>query len=324
MSSFNNRESSLIFRMTAVSVVAAVVVIAGCATLSPRAAFISSSDSCSKLREPFVEVREKQRNQIVKWTAIGATAGVAAAFASGDTDKKKIILGAIGGGLVGAVTGYYKNLNNRASQTVELRNTIFTDAEADANGGDELVAGVSRLNACRMKSLDEIAVEVQSGAIGKGEARSRLALVKQRTQDDNKLIDSVSRGLAKRSSIYVSALQLSGAEDADKYIAEAEAYNPIVQKPKYAISRLGASQSAEVTFSESPLDESERRQILPPKVQVLRDRPAPAPITIKKRPKAGENSIAATAKGVSELDAMVVAHLESVDEAIGNIEAVLL
>ena len=309
------------------------IALTGCSNVAqivqdPRAAFMSASDPCSSSREPFVEVREKQRNQIVKWTAVGAWAGAAAAIVRKDTDAKKVLGGAVAGGLIGAVSGYYYNLNKRATQTEQLRKTVFADAEIDAVGGDKLVAGVSRLNACRMKSLDEIVAGVQSGQLSKSEARSRLDFVKRLTQGDNKLIESVSEGLAKRSSIYVSALQLSGADDAEKYIEDAKAYEPIVQKPMYAISRAGSSQSATVTFSESPLSESEARKkaasAVPTIVQEVVDRPPPTPIAIKKRSKRNENSVTATAKGAAELDAMVVAHVESVDEAIHNIEAVLL
>ena len=311
---------------------AAAITIGGCAQVAqvvedPRLAFISASDPCAPSREPFVAIREEQRKQIAKWTALGALAGATAVVLSTDVNRDKLILGTLGGALAGAVTGYYRNLNKRGSETADLRSAIFTDAKSDASGGDELVTGVSNLNACRMKSLDDIAIQLQSGLITKEEARTNLALVKSQTQKDNKLIESVSEGLAKRSSIYVTALRLSGADDAEKYIAEAEAYEPIVQKPQYTISR-GASQSGTVTFSEAPLVESKDQksvsQVTQSEVEDFSDRPAPAPITITKRPKVDDNSVTDLAKGSAELDAMVVAHIESVDEAIENIEAVLL
>lgn len=312
---------------------ASAVVISGCANVAEvlqdsRAVFLSGSDPCSASREPFVEVRERQREQIFKWTAAGAFAGAVAVIKSGDADRNKLILGTLAGGLAGAVTGYYYNLNKRAATTKDLRRTIFTDAESDAKGGDKLVATVSRLNACRLKSLDDIVAAVQSGELGKDEARSRLAAVKKQTENDNKLIASVSKGLTKRSSVYVSALQLSGDDNVDRFIEEAEAYKPIVQKPRYAISRAPSSQTATVTFSEAPLIESQDRTrakpAVPSSIETAVVRPLPSPITLRKRAISNENSVTATAMGAIELDAMVIAHVESVDEAIDNIEAVLL
>lgn len=313
--------------------IALVLAITGCANVQqvlqdPRAAYISGADPCAKSREPFVEVREEQRDQILKWSVAGAFAGAIAVIESGNSDRNKVILGTLAGGLAGAVTGYYYNLNKRSKKTQDLRNAVFTDAASDAKGGDELVAAVSRLNACRLKSLDDIVAAVQAEQLSKDEAKSRLAVVKRRTGKDNELIASVSEGLTERSSVYVSALQLSGADNADRFIKEAKAYRPIVQKPKYAISRVPTSQTATVTFSEAPLVESadgtRTTPAAPPSIETAIVRPLSAPVTIKKRARSNENSVTAAAKGAVELDAMVAAHVESVDEAIDSIEAVLL
>lgn len=291
--------STISLQMLRVGIVAAGLTISGCSTVSqivqdPRSAYILASDPCSSFREPFVQIREKQRRQIVNWAATGAFAAATAVILGKDTSTKNIALSFVGGALVGAVTGYYYNLTKRESQTNELRSTIFTDAKLDAGESDELVAGVSSLNGCRMKSINEIATGLQAGTLSQEDARESLSLIKRYSQLDNKLVGSVSEGLTKRSTIYVSALQLSGADDADKYITQAEAYQPIVRKPKYTVSRKASSQ------------------------------PEPKPITIKKRSKSNENSVIATAKGAAELDAMVIAHVQSVDDAIEDIESVLL
>ncbi|NKN31694.1 YMGG-like glycine zipper-containing protein [Marichromatium bheemlicum] len=253
---------------------------------------VSTPDPCATLREPFVEVREVQRREIAKWAAIGASAGAAGGAAIDRNNRLRgLLIGALTGALAGATIGYYTDLQERAEGTSALRRAVFTDARGDRQRSDRLVGAVAKLNQCRMRSLKSIATAVRKGQISKDEARARLAAVKRATREDNQLIDSVSAGLTKRTNIYVNALQRSGAEDADAYIARAEAYRPVVRKPQFAVSRPTAQVSS---------------------------------ISLTRRDRRGENSVEGVAKNAAELEALQLAHREAVDDGIEDINALLL
>ena len=284
-------------RVTVPFLISFSIVLSGCATTGnvledSRERYITSvaNDPCSKLRVPFVEVREAQRQQIAKWAAIGATAGAAGGAAIDHKNRLRgALIGLVTGAVAGATIGYYKDLEQRSAGTAALRNAVFTDAKKDVASSDRLVRAVSELNRCRIKQLKDIAAGIQTGKISKDEAKVRIQAVKDATNEDNMLIKSVSTGLIERSEIYVNALKQSGATDADAYIASAKSYKPIVNKPKYAVARGNIQ-----------------------------------PISVGQRNKKVETSVESSYKNAVELDAMQTAHAESVDEAIKDIDALLL
>jgi len=273
------------------------LILVGCA--QPRQHYIlaaSAADTCTPLREPFVAVIERQQEQLREWAAIGAAAGggigaaVGARRGLGET-LVGLVIGAVAGAMAGASAGYLANLRERSGETAALRNAVFTDAREDAQTGDRLVEGVIRLNDCRMTALAAIAREVRSGTLTREEARARLADTRSFVELDNELITKTSSGLRERTGIYVNALAESGADDPEAYIRTAETYRPRVTT---AEPRLAA------------------------------DRPSAAPIGLARRNRSGETPVEAAVKSSVELDALQAAHLQTVDNGIDDIEALLI
>lgn len=195
------------------------------------------------------------------------------------------------GAVAGASAGYLANLRERSGETAALRNAVFADAREDSRTGDRLVDGVIRLNDCRMTALTTIARDVRSGTLTREAALARLADTRSFVNLDNELIAKTSRGLRERTGIYVNALAESGAEDPESYIRTAEAYRPRVTT---AEPRLAAA------------------------------RPSAAPIGLTRRNRSGESPVGAAAKSSIELDALQAAHLQTVDNGIDDIEALLM
>lgn len=210
----------------------------------------AANDPCAELREPFVQVVEKQREEIARRAEIGATAGaliggtVAASRRNRNlgTILAGTLIGAAAGAVAVAAIGCYVDLGKRAGTTGRLRNTVFDDARADARAGDQLVHGVARLNECRLRSLTEVAALVQPSPDNRELARARLAEIRRFAGLDTALIARVSQGLKERSAIHGSPLERSGAEDPEAYIAKAEAYRPRVRDTR---TRCAARPGAE-------------------------------------------------------------------------------
>lgn len=230
-------------RATAVVSIAALVLV-GCA--SPRATYITANDPCSPIREPFVQIKERQQEQIGEWAkagaAAGAVAGGAIGAAAGNRGLAGILVGALGGaivgGIAGATMGYYANKQERGLQTVALRNAVFEDAAADVRTNDRLVVAVADLNACRLQAVQQVATDFQAGLVSRDQAQERLNVIKAAAAADNELIDSILEGLERRGDIYVDAVKKSGAQDADSYLKSVETYRPTVETPVYTVGRV--------------------------------------------------------------------------------------
>lgn len=241
--------SSLSFKGISAMVMVAVGVTA-CA--DPRATYISAQDPCSTYREPFVQIKEAQQQQIQEWAAIGAAVGGAGGLAVGATVARKQgsnalvgalvggVIGAVAGALAGAALGYYDDLQKRKSSTASLRNAVYSDARNDARTGDRLLDAVEDLNTCRLQAIEQIAADIQRG-MDKEQARGRLSQIKAASDADNTLISSVTEGLEDRNKIYVNALAKSGAENADAYIASVDEYQPRVQPAVFTVARAGGT-----------------------------------------------------------------------------------
>lgn len=221
------------------------------ACVSPRAQYISADDPCSTIREPFVQIKERQQEQIATWAAAGAAAGIAAGAAIGaaSSNKKKgrgALIGALVGGLAGAfagaLAGYYANLQDRANSTSGLRNAVFNDAQADFRSADTLVNAVTDLNECRLRSVQNVGADYQQGTLSKEAAKTLLDQIRAATDADNELIASVVNGLERRNEIYVGALAKSGANDSEGYLSRVEDYQPTVNKAEYTIARSGRTE----------------------------------------------------------------------------------
>lgn len=232
------------------AMVVVAVAITGC--VNPRATYISAQDPCSQFREAFVQIKEAQQQQIKEWAAtgggIGAAGGVVAGAAVARKNNGNVLVGALVGGLIGvaagalagAALGYYNDLQKRKSSTSALRNAVFSDANSDARTGDRLLNAVVDLNTCRLKSIEQVAADIQRGAL-REEARARLAQIEAASDADNTLITSVTEGLDDRNKIYVNALAKSGAENPDAYIASVNTYEPVVQPAVFTVARAGGS-----------------------------------------------------------------------------------
>lgn len=301
-----SRNIALVRQIALAGITASAVFTSGCATVGdpiggfkqvvqdPQKYYITNAvgDPCARLRQPFVDVRKEQRQTVAKWAALGTAAGVAAGAAIDSRNRLRgALIGAVVGLASGATAGYYADLQKRAKTTESLRETVFSDAKGDVRSSDDLIQAVTRLNRCRLTSIQAVAADVQDKKISKEEAEKRLAEIKRATAEDNQLIASAAQGLEKRTNFYVNALKQSGAENPQAYIAEAAAYKPVVIKPKYTVRRAGAK---------------------------------PQGVTIKQRSRRGETTVTSVAKNSSELAAIQVAHQEVVDEAASDVQAMLL
>jgi len=236
-------------------------------------------------------VRVDQRRTVAKWAALGAAAGTAGGAALDKKNRARgALIGLFSGIIVGAAAGYYADLQERTSSTQALRNTVFSDAKRDVRSSDKLVQAVTRLNRCRVTAIQAVASDVRGKKITKEDARKRLADIQRSTIIDDQLIGSVAQGLTQRTNTYVTALRKSGADNPDAYITKAASYKPVVVKPRYTVSR-----------SKNPRG-----------------------VTVKTRNRRSENTVTSAAKNGSELKALQVAHQETIEENIKDVETMLL
>jgi len=224
------------------------------ACASPREKYIVASDSCSNIREPFVQILERQQAQVSKWAAAGAAAGAATGVAAGLAADQSLggaliglLGGAIMGGAAGAAMGYYANLEERGLQTSALRNAVYTDAGRDVRSSDRFVESVQKLNECRLLAVQQVAADIRSGAIDTATARIRLDRIKANVASDNELIDSALEGLDKRSAIYVDAMARAGVQNTEAFLASTKSYEPTVRAASYTVGRAPTAERVNTT-----------------------------------------------------------------------------
>lgn len=220
------------------------------ACANPRAQYISAQDECSQFREPFVQIKERQQQQIQEWATAGGAVGAAGGAVAGAVIARNrgqnaiagaligALAGAAAGALAGAALGYYNNLQERKSTTASLRNAVYSDAKSDARTGDRLLDAVVDLNTCRLQSIERVAADVQRGA-PKEDARNQLAQIRAASDADNELINSVTSGIQERNKIYVNALSKSGADNADTFVASINTYEPEIEPAEFTVARAG-------------------------------------------------------------------------------------
>lgn len=217
-----------------VAVTVSALLISSCA--APRKEYITSTDSCSYIREPFVQIKEAQQKQVSDWAKGGAAAGAAAGLAAGIGTRQSLlgtllttVGGAMIGGFAGAAVGYQRNLESRGLQTQGLRNAVFDDAEKDANKGDDLVRAVARLNRCRLTAIQKVGEDFKAGRITRPQAEAQLTGIKANAEKDNEIISAVLEGLEERKKIYVNAVGKSGVSNSSSYLDSVKNYKPVIK-----------------------------------------------------------------------------------------------
>jgi hypothetical protein len=247
------------------------------ACASPRDKYIVATDSCSSIREPYVQILERQQEQVAEWAAAGALTGAGAGAAIGaaaDGSLAGVLIGLVGGAVAGAAAGaamgYYANLEERGLQTGALRNAIMQDATQDVRTTDRLLVALQQLNACRLQAVQRVADDIQAGRIDKAEARARLNQIKANVASDNELVAEALDGLQERTGIYVDAMSRSGAENTDAYLASIEPYRPQIQAASYTVGRAptAVTLNAQATVRAAPSTASKAMTSLRPGTRV--------------------------------------------------------
>ncbi|MDF2235870.1 hypothetical protein P2H44_25235 [Albimonas sp. CAU 1670] len=295
-------------RLLGFAMVSTVVLASACAGGGPLGAvgiafsdpseYMLDPNECTQYRQPFVNVRLKQREEIRDWAATGAAAGALAGAAAGgaigraaNNTAAGVLIGLVGGvvagAFAGATIGYYQDLEDRAGSTDGLRRVIDGDARADAEQGDLLSNALTELNACRLRAIEDVKTGIRAGKIGGESARAQLRAILEQTRTDDNLIASVTEGLQERADIYVSAARRSGADDVDAFVARAEAYEPVVQRPSYTARTVRG-------------------------------------VTVQSRRTSGETGTEAVLKTNAELSAMQKAHVASAEESVAAAELLII
>jgi outer membrane lipoprotein SlyB len=286
--SYHTTRASLLRRSALATLLTASVILQGCAQVSqvtqnPRATYIAASDQCSPFREPFVQIREQQREQIARWAALGAVAGAGAGTVIGAANRDKLSTGqrlalvigsTLAGAALGAIAGYYSDLQKRSGQTQGFQQAIYNDADAAASSTDRLTRAVADLNRCRLDSADQIAARyIGQGTAGREAALRELAQVRASIAADNELINSTLDGIGNTKDVYVGALKRDPVADGDRVLATTQTYRPRIVPASFTAAPVAVLQQQD--FEPPAVDIGSFAPFEPEPVAVAPFAPAP-------------------------------------------------
>jgi hypothetical protein len=198
------------FKITALA--ASIVIVTGCATPLSREDRIGPDDGSDGCRQ-YVVALDSTGNffaeDMLKGAVAGAVAGGLVAALTGGSSQD-IAKGALIGGALGAIGGYYKSRMEQGRDQAVL--AINNDLAREGDELDKADTAANALVACRLDQRDRIRADYASRRISRDEARRRWSQLQQQVARDNTVMQMVAENIGKRQEEYQYANEQIAAE----------------------------------------------------------------------------------------------------------------
>jgi hypothetical protein len=118
---------------------------------------------------------------------------------------QQFLAGALGGALTSVVANYLSQARSGASNPDEVSNRVRADIAQDNDRIVQAQAALDELNACREREARAIGDAYRAQRISLEEARSRMAVVRERRDADLQVANRIAENLGRRGELFVGA-----------------------------------------------------------------------------------------------------------------------
>jgi outer membrane lipoprotein SlyB len=199
----------------AVAALTAAVLLAGCVTT--RETRIGSDDGSDPCRPQLVALDSTGNffaEDILRGAAIGAVGGAAlgalvsaAAGGRGSNIATGAAIGAVGGAVVGGTSAYLSARQQQATDQASLNRAIAGDLAAENAQLDRTQLAFDQLMDCRFGTAQRIRADLRGGRLTREQAEVQMAELRQRTQRDIQLAQTINGQISRRGGEFDTAIE---------------------------------------------------------------------------------------------------------------------
>ena len=191
-------------RFARVLMAVGLVAVQGCSTVSSRLGADDGTDACRPYLVALDSTGDYFAQDIVAGAAVGAvTGGLIGGLAGGNL--RSAALGAVAGGAAGALGGYFRARQQQAQDQSVLYRTMTGDIQRDNEYIDRTQLAFNNLVDCRTNQARAIRADFRSGRIARPQAEAAMAVVRQRSDVDLRIAQTISGKIDSRSADFAFA-----------------------------------------------------------------------------------------------------------------------
>lgn len=200
------RSIAFLKRPLVASLVLGLAVAPGLGACTPDASApggqIASNDACSSQRGQLTSIGDYfTQAMVVGAVSGGALGALTGALVSGG-DLESTLAGAAVGGVAGAAAGYYSAKAEANSNPAQLVGGVYKDLYSENQQIDRTTTAFRAVRACRTAEADRIRADYRAGRLTADEARAQLADVKKKFEWEIKYAEEVGGKMNERGEQY--------------------------------------------------------------------------------------------------------------------------
>jgi uncharacterized protein YcfJ len=180
------------------------LVLSGCSTQSQRIGADDGSDVCHQQRVALDSTGDFFTEDIVKGAAVGAIGGALIGGLIGG-NARGAAFGALAGGMAGAASGYWTARQKQATDQASLYQTVYGDIERDNISIGRTQVAFDQLVDCRRAEAARVRMGLRTGRLTPDQAQIAMAAVRERSDRDLRIAQSISTNIQSRSSDFAFA-----------------------------------------------------------------------------------------------------------------------
>ncbi len=222
--------------VTTMVVATSMLVVSACSTTKETqlATYVHKDDTCSSHRAQLINQQKDIVGDVAEGAAVGAIPGIAMIIGGAVLGSEELMVAGAGltaaGAMAGGTVGYLRAKRQQAGQQQALLRAIDSDITHDIRSLNALSSALDRLNTCRARQIESVRQRVESGQITAATARQEAARLRQRAQQDNRLVQEILGEYADRQKVYVESIAQTRQINQAIVAREATRYNPTVRR----------------------------------------------------------------------------------------------
>ncbi|WP_159348639.1 YMGG-like glycine zipper-containing protein [Roseomonas harenae] len=193
----------------AIAVFTSVTLLASCAAPLTREGRLGADDGSDSCRSQLVALDSTGNffaEDMLKGAAIGALGGALVGGLAGGNWRGAAI-GAGAGAAVGAAGGYLYAQQQRNRDQASLRAAVTSDLERENAELDRTQLAFDQLMDCRFRQAQQIRMAVGNGSMDRATGQARMAQLRERTQREIAMAQSISQNINKRGAEFDTAVE---------------------------------------------------------------------------------------------------------------------
>jgi outer membrane lipoprotein SlyB len=188
--------------------------LAGCVTTREQRIGGDAGDACRTQLVALDSTGNFFAADMLRGAAIGAVGGAAlgALLAAATGQRGSGIaagagIGAVAGGVVGGTAGYLSARQQQATDQASLNLAVANDLAAENAQLDRTQVAFDQLMDCRFNTAQQIRAELGSGRMARPQAEAAMAELRNRTQRDIQLANTINGQIGRRGAEFDTAIE---------------------------------------------------------------------------------------------------------------------